>query len=402
MLSFDEAQRRLLALAKPLGAERVALDAALGRVLAEEVRVAGDLPVFDVSTMDGYAVSADDFHGEPPWRLKVHGESRAGAPFAALASETTCRIFTGARVPEGATAVVPQEEVARDGAWALFEKRPRRGECVRLAGDDLRAGQVALRPGVRLRARHLSLAAAADRAWLAVTRKPQIALLATGDELRPPGSQGPEGSIPDSIAVALASVAHNHGCVARVLPLVRDDRDALTRVLDETLDRADVLVTIGGASVGDHDHVRPCLEAAGVTLDFYRVAIKPGKPLIVGRRGSSLVLGLPGNPVSAMVTFALFGVPLLGAMSGLQHPVGEPTKGSLGRRIERVPGKREFLRARIERRGRDIVAHPVPNQASGAVTSIAHADALIVVPENVSQLAEGDDVDLYLLDELGL
>lgn len=401
MLRFDEALRQLLALATPTGAERVGLDAAAGRVLAEDVVVASDLPPFDASVMDGYAVRAGGFTGEGPWEFPVAGESRAGAPADALADGAVARVFTGAELPRGADAVVMQEEVERLGDRARFVTAPKPGAFVRRRGDDLRRGDVALSAGTRLRPAHLALAATADRAWLHVARRPRVVFLATGDELRAPGAPPFPGSIVESNTVGLRAMAERAGADVGVAPFVPDRLDATVAAFEDALARADVVVSIGGVSVGDHDRVRPALEAAGVALEFYRVAIKPGKPLAVGRRGAQRILGLPGNPVSAMVTFALFGAPFLRAMQGDRAPSPAPLRARVDAPFDHAPGRLEFARVRLERRGGELWAHPLSNQASGAIVALARADALMAVPAESAGLAEGDAVDVHLLAELG-
>ncbi len=404
MLSFRDAQAKILALAHPLPAERVALDDGHGRVLAEDVVARVALPRFDHSSMDGYAVRAADFAGDgPTWTFPVRGESRAGGEVPHAEAGAVCRIFTGAPLPEGTDAVVMQEDVERtaEGA-ARFAKRPSAGQFVRRRGDDLADGATALARGARLRPAHLGLAAALDLAWLTVNARPRVTLLATGDELRAPGTMDRPGTIAESNCVALRAMAHHAGAEARVAPFVPDDLEATARAFDEALGRSDVVLSIGGVSVGDHDVVRPALERIGVTLEFFRVAIKPGKPLAVGRRGRSLVLGLPGNPASAMVTFALFAAPLLRALEGERDPLPQPTRARLGVEVRRQAGRTEFARARLEASADGLVATPLPNQASGAVTSVAAADALLMIDADCTHLEAGAPVDVYLAGELGL
>ncbi|WP_394837524.1 molybdopterin molybdotransferase MoeA [Pendulispora rubella] len=401
MLNFGEAQQRVLAMAPRMGAERVGLEEAAGRVLAEDVLCPVDVPAFDGSVMDGYAVRAADFAGDGPWEFPVRGESRAGEPLDALTPNTVARIFTGAPLPAQADAVVMQEHVERDGDRARFTRTVNSGHFVRKRGDDLRAGSVAIAKGTRLRPAHVALAATVDRAWLTVTRRPRVVLLATGDELRSPGTPGPVGSIAESNTLGLAAMARRAGATVAVAPLVPDDLNATMQAFEAALADADVVISVGGVSVGDHDRVRPALEAIGVQLDFYKVAMKPGKPLALGKRGSTVVLGLPGNPVSAMVTFAFFGVPLLRAMQGDGDPLPRSWRARTGRAITREPGRLEFARASLVREGASWIVTSLENQASGAVAMLARANALMVVPAERTELAEGEDVEVYLLEELG-
>jgi molybdopterin molybdotransferase len=406
VLPFEEALARIVALGSPaLPAESAALEDADGRVLASDVVAGGDLPAFDYSAMDGYAVRTQDFGSGEATRLPVRGESRTGAVPDAITPGTTMRIFTGAPLPAGADAVVMQEKVSRDGDTASFEAAPKPGQHVRRRGEDIGAGAVAIDRGTRLRPGHLALAAALDRAALEVVRRPDVAILATGDELRRPGSPGAPGTIPESNTAVLRAMVRRAGGIGRPLPYVPDDREATERAFAAALEASDLVVTIGGVSVGDHDLVRPALEAVGVTLDFWRVAIKPGKPLAVGRfarrpgeQREVIVLGLPGNPSSAMVTFALFGIPLLRALQGDATPFPAARRARLTHAFRHDPGRTEFARAFVDEGAK--TATPLGNQASGAVTSMAESNALVVVPAETKDLAEGAEVDVLLLHDL--
>jgi len=407
VISFEEAQARFVSFGAEIAAvhaaERVAIDAAAGRALAEDVRAPSDLPAFDYSAMDGYAVAVASFGGEGPWSFPVVGESRTGAVAPALSSGSTCRIFTGASIPEGADAVVMQERVTRDGDRATFTSSPTAGAHIRRRGEDLARGATAIRAGTRLRASHLALAATCDRAWLMVARRPLVTIVSTGDELRPPGSGGDRTSIPESNGIALRAMAETAGACARIAPIVGDDRAATERAFASALEGCDVLVTVGGVSVGDHDWVRPALEASGVALDFWKVAIKPGKPLLLGRRGRSIVVGLPGNPASAMITFALFGLPLLRAMQGDRAPLATSTRARCAGFSRAETGRTEFVRVGLSRdETGETWATPLQNQASGANSSLASADALVRVPAGVAAIARGEVCELHRLEDLGL
>lgn len=397
MISFEEALARLLAVARPLGAERVPLDEADGRVLAEDLVSGGALPPFDHSSMDGYALAAADLPGEGPWTLPVRGESAAGGRAPALERGAACRIFTGAELPDGADAVVPQEDVERAGDAITLRAAPRAGACVRRRGSDLEAGAIALGRGARLTPGRVALAAALDRAQLLVARRPVVTVLCSGDELRSPGTPGRPGSIPESNGYFVAATARAAGAIARVAPFVPDDAAIATAAAEGALRGADLVVTIGGVSVGDHDVIRPALEAAGVTLDFWRVAIKPGKPLCVGRAQAVHVLGLPGNPASASLTFTLFGLPLLRALQGDAAPLPQRLGVRVAGSLRRQPGRTEFLRARLEVANSELTARILPNQASGAVTSFAEAEALVIVPAERDRVDEGDRMEAIRL-----
>jgi molybdopterin molybdotransferase len=396
MLSFDEAFERVLAAALPLQGETVTLDQAHDRVLAETLHASSPLPAFDYSAMDGYAVDTTAFAGEAPFIFAIRGESRTGRPAPVLEGRTVCRIFTGAPVPRGANAVVMQEDVVVSGDSARFERAPSAAANIRRAGEDLAAGGVALEAGTRLGAYQLGLVAALDRGTVLVSRKPRVAILCTGDELRKPGSVGQPASIPESNSVVLAALARNAGALVATLEPTTDSLDETRAKIAAALRDSDLLVTVGGVSVGDYDVVRPAMEAEGVVLELYKVAMKPGKPLTLGRRGTSLVLGLPGNPVSAQVTFSLFGLPLLRRLQGDHATRRAPRRCRLAAPIRQKPGRRGFYAATVE----GEVATPLTGQASGSTVSLAHANALVVVPEDSSGYVSGDMADVLLLSDL--
>ncbi|MFO0739949.1 MAG: gephyrin-like molybdotransferase Glp [Labilithrix sp.] len=406
MLSFEEALARILGLGAPvLPPETTPIDDIDGRILGEDLVSTVDLPRFDYSAMDGYALGTRDLQALPT-RLPVVGESRTGVVPEALHAGTAMRIFTGAGVPDGADAVVMQENVTRDGEHAVFTQKPRPGQNIRSRGEDLRAVATAIAKGTRLRPPHLALCAALDLAAVAVARRPEVSILATGDELRRPGTDAVPGSIPESNTVVLRAMARRAGARTRSLPYVRDDRAATERAFAAALDESDVLVTIGGVSVGDHDLVRPALAAVGVELEFWRVAIKPGKPLAIGRRARSgrrdaIVIGLPGNPASAMVTFALFGCPLLRAMQGEAHPFPSVRRARMTRAHAHDPGRMEFARAMTgHTESGHLSVTTLGNQSSGAVTSMAHSDALVLIPADASGIPAGAEVDVLFMSDL--
>ena len=400
MLTFTEALARLLGSASPLGAERVGLDDASSRVLAEDIAAPAPMPAFDYSAMDGYALRSNDHDGAGPFQVPVVGESAAGQPLPALAPGAACRIFTGARLPEGADTVVMQEHVERAGDTITLSGPLRAGAHIRRRGNDLAEGAVALRRGQRLTPGRVALAAALDRSQLFVARRPVVTVLCSGDELRAPGAPGTPGSIAESNGYFVAAQARAAGAIVRVAPFVRDDaaiaRDAVTNALRG----ADVVITVGGVSVGDHDVIRPALEAAGVTLDFWRVKIKPGKPLAVGRIGSTHVIGLPGNPASASLTFILFGVPLLRALQGDAAPLPARLRARVAGSVRREPGREEFRRARLEQSEGGLVARLFSNQDSGAVTSFAEAEALVVIPADSAGVEDGDTLEVIRLGDV--
>jgi molybdopterin molybdotransferase len=404
MLEFDEARARVLEAVRAergLAYERVTLEGALGRVLAEDVLAPASVPSHDHSAMDGYAVRAADFSGAGPWELAVVGECQTGHAGAEFRPGACVRIFTGAHLPEGADAVVAQEDVERRGerfgvdAVARFIEAPRAGRHVRRAGEDLERGALALPRGTRLGPQQLGLLAAVDRAEVQVTRRPRVTVLCTGDELRPPGAPGAPG-LPESNSVALAALARSVGAAVRVAPPTTDTREATELALRDALEDADLLLTVGGVSVGDHDVVRPALEALGVEAAFWKVNMRPGKPLLFGRRGASWVLGLPGNPASAQVTFALFGVPLLRALQGDQCPLPDWRSALLEVEFRQKPGRPGFYRGVLRGDRVELLA----NQASGAMTSMGRSNCLVRVAGDAELVLAGTRVEVLAYSEL--
>lgn len=401
MISFEDALQRLLESARPLGLERVPLDLAAGRVLAEDIKAREPMPAFDYSSMDGYAVASAGFQGSGPWQLRVASESAAGGDLPEpLVEGTACRIFTGARLPEGADTIVIQENVERRGDMIEVRDAPRPGDCVRRRGEDLEAGAVALGCGSRMTPGRVALAAALDRPHVLVASRPVVTVLCTGDELRSPGEPGAPGSIAESNGFFVAAAGRAAGAMVRIGAFVRDDPELSKEAVEAALRGTDLCVTIGGVSVGDRDVMRPALESAGVSLDFWRVAIKPGKPLCVGKAGSTHVLGLPGNPASAALTFLLFGVPLLRALQGDATPVPPRIRVRVLGELRRKAGRVEFLRAQLDLEGGELRARILPNQASGAVTSFAEADTLILVPADRERINNGDTLDAIRIAEI--
>jgi molybdopterin molybdotransferase len=396
MLPFEEALSRILAAAPALSTERIKLAQAVGRVLAEDLIARTPLPGFDYSAMDGYAVARAELVGAGPWELPVVGESRAGAQAPQLSAGTTCRIFTGAPIPEGADAVVMQEDVMRDGGSARFLAQPALGAHIRRRGEDLAAGAAALSQGTRLTAFQVGLAAAVDRDELLVARRPQVTILCTGEELRDPGSPEFPGSIPDSNGPSLAALVTAAGAQAVIAPRIRDDLQVTEAAIRGALHGSDLLLTVGGVSVGEHDLVKVALANVGVELEFWKVQIRPGKPLAFGRFGQTLILGLPGNPVSAQLTFALFGMPLLRQMQGDRRPVPARSRARLNSALRQSPGRTGFYRAQLQ----GDLAITASNQASGSAVSLAQADALLILPADSSGLAAGESVEMIRLAEL--
>ncbi|MBX5470060.1 MAG: molybdopterin molybdotransferase MoeA [Thermoleophilaceae bacterium] len=391
LISVAEARERVLAAVSPLPVEEVPLDRALGRVLAEDVAASGDLPSFDSSAMDGFAVVAG---GEA--ELRVVGESRAGTPFAgALRPGTAVRISTGAVIPRGADAVVPVERAReRDGRVAVPAVAP--GENVRRAGEDVRAGELLVRAGAPLGPPELAVLAAAGRATVRCGARPRVAVLVTGDELVAPGEPLGPGQIRDSNAVALAALAQAAGANVVRRERVRDRPADTRRALERGLDAADVVCVSGGVSVGPHDHVRPALAELGARELFWGVRLKPGKPVWFGAAGRTLVFGLPGNPVSAMVTFHLLARPALRALAGAD-PADRRTTARLDSSVRRNPARDQAIRCRLELRDDGWHVRPTKAQESHILSSMLDAQALALVPAGEGELAAGERVEIQLV-----
>lgn len=375
MLDVESAQARLLALAKALPAETAPLAQSLGRLLAAPVYALTSHPPLAVSAMDGYALRFADLAAP----LRVIGESAAGHRFAGrLQPGEAVRIFTGAAVPPGADTILVQEEAARDGdRLRLAGAGPAApGAHIRPAGLDFKAGDALIAAGTWLEPRLLGLAAAGGHDLLTVAPAPRVLLFATGDELTPAGAPLGTDRIADSNTPLLAALFRAAGAVVTTPGIVPDRPEALAAVLAGAAEH-DVVVSVGGASVGDHDLVRPALIAAGATIDFWKIAMRPGKPLMVGRLGAAIVCGLPGNPVSAYVCARLFVAPLLAALQGDPAPLPTFEPAIAASDLPAGKERAEFLRARIRRQGAATCVDPFAEQDSAMLGVLARADALI-------------------------
>ena len=384
MISVEEALDAVLALVAPLGSETVPLRRAGGRVLAEPITAPRDQPPFAASAMDGYAVRSADVR--PGATLRVLGEAAAGRPWGGTVGPgTAARIFTGAPIPEGADRVVIQEDVAAEGDAITLGHALDPGHHVRPAGGDFAAGARMEAPAV-LTPERIALAAAMGCAEPRVVRRPVVAVMATGDELVPPGEVPADGQVIASNAYGLAAMVEAAGAEARLLPIARDDRASLELGF-ALAEGADLVVTIGGASVGDHDLVAPVARALGMSPAFHRVAMRPGKPLMAGRLGDAAVLGLPGNPVSAMVCGRVFLLPMIRRMLGLD-PSAPALALPLLEPLEPNGARRHYMRA--QRRGRGVAA--MGRQDSSLLSVLAGADVLIVRPPHDGPRAAGERV----------
>jgi molybdopterin molybdotransferase len=406
MITVEEALARVLASAEtPLEEEKVALESAYGRVLARDLKALRTQPPFSNSAMDGYAVRAADT-ASPPATLIVVGESAAGRAFeGAIGPGEAVRIFTGAPMPDGADAIVIQEDVQREGERIRVSAAALVRDNLRRAGMDFQAGEALIPTGRRLMPRDVALAAAANHTALAVRRRARVAILATGDELVPPGGALGPAQIIASNNFAVAGVVEASGGVAIDLGIAVDELGALKTALSRARDaEADVLVTLGGASVGDYDLVQQALVSAGMELGFWRIAMRPGKPLMHGRLGAMRILGLPGNPTSSIVCAILFLRPLLRALHG------EPDAGADLSQAARLAvdlrangARQDYMRASLDRSADGIlVATPAADQDSSLVKTMARAEGLIVRPPNAAPAKAGDSCRVIAFHGLGV
>lgn len=392
LTSVDTALDTILADLAPTSIETVALASANGRILAADLHALRTQPPFTAAAMDGWALRAVDA-ATPGARLIPIGESAAGRAFAGTVTPGTCvRIFTGAPLPEGADTVAMQETAVRDGDAVVFAEAAAPGRHIRAAGIDFREGAVGLRAGTRLDFTNLGLVAAMNHPAVPVHRRPRVAVLATGDELVPPG--GPLG--PDQIvasnAYGILALIEAVGGEAIDLGIVRDDLAATVAAIGAGFGRGiDLLITIGGASVGDHDHVHAALAANGVEFGFWKLAMRPGKPLMFGRRGATRVVGLPGNPAAALVCSLLFVAPLVRALAGRTATRPQSETVILGRDLAANDLRQDYLRAslRIDEEGR-LIAEPADLQDSSLLTRFAATDGLVVRPPHAPPARAGD------------
>ena len=397
LIPVEEARARILKNVKPLAVESVKLEQALGRVLAKPLKAVRNQPPFDASAMDGYAVVAADV-AITPATLKLIGLSAAGHAFKGRLKRGDCvRIFTGAPVPRDADAVVIQENTEAEDKSIRVLQPAKAEQNIRFSGLDFRKGDALLPPGIRLGARDIGLAAAANAPKLAVRRRPVVALIATGDELVLPGAKPRADQIVSSNSHALAAMAEHLGATVLNFGIVSDNLKATERAIAKAA-RADILVTTGGASVGDHDYVQEALKNSGVDIDFWKIAMRPGKPFMYGRRRGQHVLGLPGNPVSSLVCARLFLKPLIDALLGL--PMGDDlVEARLGASMKENDSRQDYVRATlVEAPDGSRTVTPFVKQDSSMQRKFREAQALIVRPPFAKVAGQGDVVEILRLD----
>lgn len=394
MISVAEAEARILAALRRTEPETVSIAKAAGRVLAHPAIAKFDQPPAPVSAMDGYAVRAADTT-DVPATLRVIGASPAGHPFAGKVGKgQAVRIFTGGVVPDGADAIVIQEDADTEADGVVIKNVAQSGRHIRNTALDFAKGSVLAPAGKRLTARDVALLAAGDVASVAVRRKPVIAFAATGDELSRPGEVRKQGGIVASSGYALAEMIERWGGKAHDLGIFPDTADAIARIADAN---ADLIVTLGGASVGDHDLVQKALGPKGFALDFWKIAMRPGKPLIFGMLGDTPLLGLPGNPVSSLVCAMLFLKPGIAAMLGTQ-PSAEPVTAKLLRDLPANDQRQDYLRARAEIRNGELCVEPFAVQDSSMLSTLAQADVLVLRAPHAAAAQAGDRVEVLTLE----
>jgi molybdopterin molybdotransferase len=405
MIDYSDARALVLAAARPLPAESVPLAQALGRTLARDALAREAIPPFTKATMDGYAVRAADTRRPPAAQVKdgaVELEVLEDLAAGRLSNKTVgpgqaIRIMTGAPLPDGADAVVMVEDTAKSAGKVKVWREVKPGDNIGLAGEDLKRGETALERGALIGPAETGMLAAAGLARIPVTRRPKLAVIATGDEIVEPGERKRPGEIRNSNGPALTAMAIQAGAEADYLGIARDKNASLAARLARAK-AADILVLSGGVSVGDYDLVKAGLERSGVKPVFWQVRIKPGKPVFFGVRGRQLVFGLPGNPTSSMVTFHLFVRPAIDLLLGRAVPGPEPATAVLAETVTVKPGRTQFLRGRFVGRGPVLKVAPYGDQRSGVLRSMVHGRVLIVIPADAGRVDAGREVEVLLMD----
>lgn len=400
MLSVEEAQARVMAEISIAPAEPAVLNETLGRVLREDVIATYDMPPADNSAMDGYAVRAEDLVNLPA-RLPVIDDIPAGHPSSGVVEAgTAMRIMTGAFVPQGADTVVQVELTDGGTEIVTITKALARGANIRRRGEDMRAGDGVLRSGVRIGAAELAMLAAVQKSTVLVGRRPTVAILSTGDELIDVGETLTPGKIVNTNCHLLAALVREVGAIPRALGIVRDTREATIAALETALE-SDFVLSSGGVSVGAYDFVKEALEALGAETKFWRVAMKPGKPVVLSRRGDRLIFGLPGNPVSCFVSFHLFAAPALRKAMGQEGWLFPPiVHARLDAPLRSIGDRRVYVRVRVSARDGGLFARPLTSQGSGSLTSMIGANGLAIVDEGVTSVDAGAIARVLLIGTL--
>ena len=401
MISVEEALEKILSHIQPLGTEKISLPDALGRVIAEDVYAKRDIPPLDNSGMDGYAVRSVDVAQatrDHPIRLEVVEDLPAGfVSKKVLQKRQAIRIMTGAPIPKGSDAVIPAEETAKEGSEAVIFKSTVPGDCIRKAGEDVKKGDCVISSGDVIRPSEIGMLASVSRSSILVVQRPLVAILCTGEELVDVDEELSEVRIVSSNSYTLAAQVKDCGAIPIQLGIAKDRKEEITSKLRQGL-RADVLISSAGVSVGDYDFVKDVLRDLGMEMVFWKVAMKPGRPLAFGTIGAKPVFGLPGNPVSSMVSFEQFVRPSILKMSGHQNLFRPTLKAELLEDIEKKIGLVHFVRCRLFREGGKICASTTGEQGSGILSSMVKAQGLIVIPRDVKGVHAGEVVSVILLD----
>lgn len=402
MIRVEEALENILDAVSPLGLEKVNLFEALGRVIGEDVHAGRAIPPKDNSAMDGYALRAEDTRGaspDNPLILKVVEDIPAGAvPQKRIEPGQASRIMTGAPIPEGANAVVPMEESRREGGGVAILAEAATGRDIRRAGEDVQPGEKVISRGEIIRPAEIGMLSSLGRSFIFVHQRPLVAIVATGDELTDVDEPTSPWKIVSSNSYALAALARDCGAIPMQLGIARDRREDLVEAFRNAM-RADLIVSSGGVSVGDYDLVKDVMKQEGNRMQFWRVAMRPGRPLAFGSMGGVPTVGLPGNPVSTMVSFELFVRPALLKMMGHKNLFRRTVRARLEEEIHKKPGVRHFIRARIQRRKEGYVVVTTGDQGSGILKSMVRANGLIVLPEEATKVGAGETVNVQLLDD---
>jgi len=402
LISVEKALRTILSQIKVLGTERLDILSSLGRVLAEDIHAPFNVPPFDNSAMDGYAVKFADIDAasaDAPARLKVIGDLPAGCRASQpLKNGEALRIMTGAPVPEGADTVIMQEDTQTHGTAVEILKKSPMGSNIRRAGEDIKKGEIIFQTGTKLRPAQIGVLASIKRAFITVYQRPRVAILSTGDELVDIDEEITEGKIVSSNSYSLSALVTESGGIPIALGIARDTKEELTERLFQSLN-ADIILSSGGVSVGDYDFVKDVLADLGIDMKFWKVSMRPGQPLAFGTIAGKPTFGLPGNPVSVMVSFEQFVRPAMRKMSGHKHLLRTTVEAVAEEKVKTHKGKRHFIRCKVKCKNGQYYASTTGEQGSGILMSMAAANGLMIVPEDQDLVNPGDRVRVQILDQ---